>query len=75
MERRGVWLGAVKGGVETGQRGYNRSGQKKGAVTAVGFSPFPLLLQQRSAYLLLPPHFPAGRQGNELLSAMQYMTF
>lgn len=34
-----------------------------------------LLLWQRSGYLLLPPHFPAGRQGNELLSGIQYITF
>lgn len=33
-----------------------------------------LLLRQPSGYLLLPPQFPAGQQGNELLSGMQYIT-
>lgn len=46
----------------------------KGGETAVDFSASRFLLQQRSGYLPLSPHFPAQRQGNELLSGMQYIT-
>lgn len=63
----------------TDQSGFKDTAEAAGESWEAGadsLHPAPLLLlRQRGGYLLPLPHFPAGRQGNELLSGIQYITF